>query len=34
MNRDRVFHTFSFIYTVQRINETVNFAYDQPYTYS
>lgn len=27
-------HTLSFIYQVQRENESVYFAYDEPYTYS
>jgi len=34
VRRDRTYHTLSFIYRVQNDNESLFFAYDEPYTYS
>jgi hypothetical protein len=34
IKRERTYHTMSFIYKVQNKNESIFFAYDEPYTYS
>lgn len=34
MRTDRSYHTMTFVYEVQELNESIFIAYDKPYTYS